>query len=269
MNTVNSVKRIGVIGSGSMGQALISGWTQSGASIVAVVRDVEKYQYLEGSLGIEVSKDREVLSACDVVVIAIKPQIIKEILADFAPFIAPGAIVISVAVGVTTEFIGNCLPQTKEIIKAMPNTPSQIHMGVTCVSGGHGSSEASVAIAVDLLGAVGNVFVVPEAQQAAVGALSGSGPAYLFYLAQYLQEGAEELGLDGDLADQLVRSTLRGSGELLARSERSAGDLRRQVTSPGGTTQAAMEVLDSQNVGEAVRSALAAGVGRSMELGKA
>ena len=98
MNTLSSVKRIGVIGSGSMGQALISGWTRSDASIVAVVRDVEKYQHLEDSLGIEVSKDREVLSACDVVVIAIKPQIIKEILADFTPFIATGAIVISVAV---------------------------------------------------------------------------------------------------------------------------------------------------------------------------
>ena len=268
MNTLSSVKRIGVIGSGSMGQALISGWTRSDASIVAVVRDAEKYQHLEGSLGIEVSEDRQVLSTCDVVVIAIKPQIIKEILADFAPFIAPGAIVISVAVGVTTEFIGKCFPQTNQIIKAMPNTPSQIHMGVTCVSGGQGCSEDAIAIAVELMGAVGDVFVVPEAQQAAVGALSGSGPAYLFYLAQYLQEGAQELGLSGELADQLVRATLRGSGELLARTELSAGDLRRQVTSPGGTTQAAMEVLDTQRVGETVRLALAAGVARSMELGK-
>jgi len=268
MNTLSSVKRIGVIGSGSMGQALISGWTRSDASIVAVVRDVEKYQHLEGSLGIEVSEDRQVLSTCDVVVIAIKPQIIKEMLADFAPSIAPGAIVISVAVGVTTEFIGKCFPQTNQIIKAMPNTPSQIHMGVTCVSGGQGSSEDAIAIAVELMGAVGDVFVVPESQQAAVGALSGSGPAYLFYLAQYLQEGAQELGLSGELADQLVRATLRGSGELLARTELSAGDLRRQVTPPGGTTQAAMEVLDTQRVGETVRLALAAGVARSMELGK-
>ena len=88
-----------MIGAGSMGKAQISGWTRSSSSIVAVLRDVAKYQYLEGSLGIEVTEDREVLSACEVVVIAIKPQIIKEILADFAPFIAPGAIVISVAVG--------------------------------------------------------------------------------------------------------------------------------------------------------------------------
>ena len=251
-----------------MGQALISGWTGSGASIVAVVRDVEKYQYLEGSLGIEVSQDREVLSTCDVVVIAIKPQIIKEILADFTPFIAPDATVISVAVGVTTEFIGNCFPQTREIIKAMPNTPSQIHMGVTCVSGGQYCSEDSIAIAVELMGAVGEVFVVPEAQQAAVGALSGSGPAYVFYLAEYLQQAAQGLGLSGELADQLIRATLRGSAELLSRSELSAGDLRRQVTSPGGTTQAAMEVLDGRHVGETIRSALAAGVARSMEIGK-
>ncbi len=268
MSAASSVRKIGVIGSGSMGAALISGWTQSGTGIVAVVRDVEKYRHLEDSLGIEVTQDREVLLECDLVVIAIKPQIIKEILQDFQPFIAPHAIVISVAVGITTEFIGNCFPQTREIVKAMPNTPSQIHMGVTCVSGGQDCSENSVAIAVELLRAVGEVFVVPESQQAAVGALSGSGPAYMFYLAQFLQQGAQELGLDADLSDQLIRATLRGSAELLSRSELAASDLRRQVTSPGGTTQAAMEVLDAQHVGETIGAALAAGVARSIELGK-
>lgn len=262
------MKKIGVIGSGSMGQALISGWTESESSVVAVVRDVAKYQHLEKSLGIEVTEDRKALVDCDVVVIAIKPQIIKEILHEFQPFIADKTIVISVAVGITTEFIGKCFPQTVEIVKAMPNTPSQIHMGVTCVSGGPNCSESSVAVAIDLLSAVGEVFVVPESLQAAVGAVSGSGPAYLFFLAQYLRQGAEQSGLDADLANQLVRATLRGSAELLAQSESTDADLRRQVTSPGGTTQAAMEVLDSQGVGQSICEALAAGVTRSIELGK-
>ena len=251
-----------------MGQALISGWTEPGSSVVAVVRDVGKYQHLEKSLDIEVTEDRNALVDCDVVVIAIKPQVIKEILHEFQPFIADNAIVISVAVGITTEFIGKCFPQTVEIVKAMPNTPSQIHMGVTCVSGGEKCSESSVAVALELLSAVGEVFVVPESQQAAVGAVSGSGPAYLFFLAEYLQQGAEQLGLGADLADQLIRATLRGSAELLAQSELTAADLRRQVTSPGGTTQAAMEVLDSQGVDQAISAALAAGVTRSGELGK-
>ncbi len=262
------MRKIGVIGSGSMGQALISGWTEPGSSVVAVVRDVGKYQHLEKSLDIEVTEDRNALVDCDVVVIAIKPQVIKEILHEFQPFIADNAIVISVAVGITTEFIGKCFPQTVEIVKAMPNTPSQIHMGVTCVSGGEKCSESSVAVALELLSAVGEVFVVPESQQAAVGAVSGSGPAYLFFLAEYLQQGAEQLGLGADLADQLIRATLRGSAELLAQSELTAADLRRQVTSPGGTTQAAMEVLDSQGVDQAISAALAAGVTRSGELGK-
>lgn len=251
-----------------MGRALISGWTALGLEIVTVVRDVEKYQHLEKSLGTEVTRDPNALLECDVVVIAIKPQIIKELLQDFQPFIAPNAIVISVAVGITTEFIGNCFPQTGEIVKAMPNTPSKIHMGVTCISGGEGCSDSSIEVAVELLRAVGEVFVVPESQQAAVGAVSGSGPAYLFYLAQYLQQGAEELGLESDLADQLIRATLRGSAELLVQSELPALELRRQVTSPGGTTQAAMEVLDGQQVGEAVGAALTAGVTRSIEIGK-
>jgi pyrroline-5-carboxylate reductase len=265
---MGKMKKIGVIGSGSMGQALISGWTESGSSVVAVVRDVAKYQHLEKSLGIQVTADRKALVDCDVVVIAIKPQIIKEILHEFQPFIGDKAIVISVAVGITTEFIGKCFPQTVEIVKAMPNTPSQIHMGVTCISGGEKCSENSVAVAIELLSSVGEVFVVPESQQAAVGALSGSGPAYLFFLAEYLQQGAEQLGLGAELADQLIRATLRGSAELLAQSELAAADLRRQVTSPGGTTQAAMEVLDSRGVDQAIGAALAAGVNRSRELGK-
>lgn len=260
--------KIGVIGSGSMGQALISGWTESGISVVAVVRDIEKYRYLEKSLGIDITDDRSALLECDVVVIAIKPQIIKEILHEFQPFIAEQAIVISVAVGITTDFIGKCFPQTVEIVKAMPNTPSQIHMGVTCISGGTNCSESSITVANELLSAVGQVFVVPESQQAAVGAVSGSGPAYLFFLAQYLQQGAHQLGLDADLADQLIRATLRGSAELLSQSEMTASQLRKQVTSPGGTTQAAMEVLDSNQVGEAICAALEAGVARSIELGK-
>jgi pyrroline-5-carboxylate reductase len=251
-----------------MGQALISGWTQLGVGIVAVVRDAGKYQAIEDSFGIEVTQDRRALLECDVVVIAIKPQIIKEILQEFQPFIAQNAIVISVAVGITTEFIGKCFPQTCEVVKAMPNTPAQIHMGVTCVSGGKDCSENSVAVASELLRAVGEVFVVPESAQAVVGALSGSGPAYLFYLAQYLQQGAQELGLDAELADQLISATLRGSAELLSQSESAATDLRRQVTSPGGTTQAAMEVLNTRQVGETIGAALAAGVARSIELGK-
>jgi pyrroline-5-carboxylate reductase len=150
----------------------------------------------------------------------------------------------------------------------MPNTPSQIHMGVTCISGGEKCSENSVAVAIELLSSVGEVFVVPESQQAAVGALSGSGPAYLFFLAEYLQQGAEQLGLGVDFADQLIRATLRGSAELLAQSQLTAAELRSQVTSPGGTTQAAMEVLDSRGVDQAISAALAAGVNRSRELGK-
>lgn len=251
-----------------MGQALISGWTNLGVNVVAVVRDAAKYQYLEKSLGIDITEDRSALEECDVVVIAIKPQVINEILHEFRPFIAERAIVISVAVGVTTEFIGKCFPQTVEIVKAMPNTPSQIHMGVTCISGGANCSESSIAVANELLSAVGEVFVVSESQQAAVGAVSGSGPAYLFFLAQYLQEGAQQMGLDADLADQLIRATLRGSAELFAQSEMTASDLRGQVTSPGGTTQAAMEVLDSQRVGQAICAGLEAGVARSIELGK-
>lgn len=258
---------IGVVGAGSMGQALIAGWAGSGKKIVAVVRDRAKYQHLEGEYGITVTEDRGELAGCGVVVLAIKPQVIRELLPEFAPAISPQAVVISVAAGVTTKFIENSLSSTDQVIRAMPNTPSIIGRGVTGISGSPTCTEQSMNIARELMSAVGVVIDIPESAQNELAAVSGSGPAYLFYLAEYLIQGAQELGLEPELAHQLVTETLAGSAELLRQSNQPPQALREQVTSPAGMTAAAMAVLDAQAVGQSVVDALAAGTERARELG--
>ncbi len=268
-NRVNATT-IGIIGTGSMGQALIAGWSNKVHRIVAVVRDKPKYAPLEAEYTehlLTVTEDRAVLTECSVVVVAIKPQMIREILHEFSTFIAPGTVVISVAAGITTEFIGRVFPNTDQIIRAMPNTPSIIGKGVTGMSASPECTRESLDVACELMSSVGVVVEVPESQQNALAAVSGSGPAYLFYLAQYLLQGAHELGLDPATAEKLVRQTLLGSADLLATSAMSPSALRQQVTSPGGMTAAAMQVLDDSHVGPAVVAALARGTERANELG--
>ena len=264
---IGPIGPIGVIGAGSMGQALIAGWAGSGQKIVAIVRDRAKYQHLEGEYGITVTEDRGHLSDCAVVVLAIKPQVMREILPEFASVISPQAVVMSVAAGVTTEFIENSLSSTDQVIRAMPNTPSIIGRGVTGISGSPACTEDSLNIARELMSAVGVVIDIPESAQNELAAVSGSGPAYLFYLAEYLMQGARELGLDPEMAQLLVTETLAGAAELLRESGKSPQELREQVTSPSGMTAASMSVLDSQAVGQAVIDALARGTERARELG--
>ncbi len=266
------MRTIGIIGTGSMGQALISGWSshdaaETGPQIVAVVRDSEKYAHLGSTYSVTVTEDREALLGCSVIVIAIKPQMIREILPEFASCVAPGTVIISVAAGITTDFIAQALPSTDQIIRAMPNTPSIIGKGMTGISGSPTCTRESLDLARELMSSVGAVVEVPESQQNALAAVSGSGPAYLFYLAQYLIEGAQELGLDLSTAQELVRHTLTGSAELLATSASTPEELRQQVTSPGGMTAAAMQVLNEAHVGPAVIAALVRGTERASELG--
>lgn len=263
---------IGVIGSGAMGQALMSGWRDASwmdpeTPITAIVRDRPKYVHLEDDLKITVTEDFAPLSESKIVVIAIKPQVIKEKLRDFAQVIPKDAIIISTAAGITTEFIHSVFPQTREIVRAMPNTPARIHRGVTGVSGGAECSQEAIDITVLLMSAVGEVVVVPESLQNELAAVSGSGPAYLFYLAENLMKGAIDLGLDPAIARSLVTSTLTGAAELLAHSGADPEDLRAQVTSKGGMTLAAMQVLDAREVDHTIVAALARGRERAEELG--
>jgi pyrroline-5-carboxylate reductase len=177
-----------------------------------------------------------------------------------------GAVVISIAAGIRTATIEASVPAGVSVVRAMPNTPARIGQGVTGISAGSQCTPEALALAQLLLESVGLVVTVPEDLQDAVTAVSGSGPAYLFYLAEAMTAAGVELGLDLEVARQMVNRTLLGASMLLDTSGESAAELRRRVTSPGGTTASAIATLGDRAVDESVVAALTAARDRSREL---
>ena len=202
------------------------------------------------------------------VILVVKPQDIRSLVGDIASSIAPGSLVISIAAGITTELLEASMPLAN-VVRAMPNTPAKIESGVTGISAGARCSPEALDQARALLLSIGVVVEVPEALQDAVTAVSGSGPAYLFYLAEAMIDGACELGMPPETARTSVVHTLLGAARLLEASGEEPSALRAKVTSPGGTTAAAIRVLDADDVQRSVRAAIEAARDRSRELSQA
>lgn len=258
---------IGVVGVGAMGAALVEGLLAAGHSpetICLVEQDQTKLESF-GDRGVHISTEMEGIRAADWVIVAVKPHAVAEVLRSMAVQLKPTAAVISIAAGIDTRLIEAELPSVS-VVRAMPNTPALVGQAMIGVAPGRLATPEQLREACDILGAVGQVAVIGEADLDALTAVSGSGPAYLFYLAEALVEAAQEQGLSADLADQLVRQTLRGAGLLLATSDVDAAELRRRVTSKGGTTQAAIEVFDSGGMKATIRRAVHAATERSRQL---
>lgn len=203
-----------------------------------------------------------------VILVAVKPQVMDKVFPPIAALAGPDTVTISIAAGRTLKSFESHLPAGAAVVRAMPNTPAAIGRGITvCAANAHVTAETR-ALCEALLSAVGEVaWVRDEALMDAVTAVSGSGPAYVFLLAECLEKAAIAAGLDAALARQLARATVSGAGELLNRSEADAGVLRQNVTSPGGTTAAALAVLMAEGGLEALLTkAVLAGEGRSREL---
>ena len=256
--------RIAVLGGGVMGEAIARTLVQAGWVVVVAEKRAERAEQLR-DLGFDVTDPRTAVSNADVVVIVVKPQDVRALLTELQGHVRPGALVISIAAGITTQTIEAALPGTA-VVRAMPNTPARIQQGVTAVSAGSSCGAVALDRAAQLLGSLGLVLVLPERLQDAATAVSGSGPAYVFYLAEAMLQAAEELGLPSDQARQAVVQTLVGAAALLAGSTQTPEQLRTQVTSPGGTTAAAVAVLDSQSVRDSVVAALRAARDRAEEL---
>lgn len=252
--------RIVVVGGGVMGSTLLAGFARNGYADAAVIEKLpERAAQLRAS-GFDVVEGVE---GADVIVLAVKPQDMAATLASLN--LPAGALLISIAAGVRTATFEELAPGNP-IIRAMPNTPAQVGLGVTALSPGSSVTDAQLDTASALLGTVGAVVVVPEEQQDAVTAVSGSGPAYVFYLAEGMLAGALAQGLSVEVAETLVRQTLLGAATLLAHSDVDAAELRRRVSSPNGTTVAAIGALDDRGVQEAIAAAVAAAAARSREL---
>jgi pyrroline-5-carboxylate reductase len=257
-----------LVGCGRMGSALLSGWLDRGIAATDLVV-VDPTRPTIGPVNVVADADSIPAGFVpDVVVLAVKPQMMEAALPPYRRFVA-SALFLSIAAGKPTAYFRRAFGDDLAIVRAMPNTPAAVRRGITVCFADETVSADRRALAESLLEAVGEVgWIADEAQMDAVTALSGSGPAYVFLLAEAMAEAGVALGLDPALAVRLARTTVSGSGELLRLSADSAGDLRRAVTSPAGTTAAALAVLmdEAAGFGPLLRDALAAAEHRSREL---
>lgn len=240
-----------LIGAGNMGGAMALGWVKSGiagSSIIAAdpnPPEAIRSQLAEAGVGFAAAAPEGVKAA--VIFVAVKPQVMDTVLPAYKAMVGPGTIVISVAAGKTLAFLEAHLGQAP-MVRAMPNTPAMIGRGVTGAYANSKISDDQRKLVHALLEVSGPVeWVETEALIDAVTALSGSGPAYVFHLAECMAEAGRKLGLPADLAMRLARATVSGAGELLHRSPDEAAQLRKNVTSPGGTTAAALAVLMAED----------------------
>ena len=260
-----------LVGAGKMGGALVDGWLGAGLKpekVAVIEPNPSPHIAALGSRGVRLNPDTTASVNADAIVIAVKPQTAAEAMPAIAPMVGPSTLVVSIMAGRTLRFLAGALKQAGAIVRAMPNTPASIGRGITVACPNGKVSASQRKLAGDLLAATGTVeWVDDEALMDAVTAVSGSGPAYVFLLAEALAEAAITAGLPSSLAETLARETIAGSGELLHRSTLPAATLRENVTSPGGTTAAALEVLMGQEaLTSLMKKAVAAATARSRKL---
>lgn len=263
--------RIVVFGGGVMGGTLAGGFSrrEPRPAVTVVEKRPERAAELRDQLGVEVVDPDDAtapVTEADVVVLVVKPQDLPGLLTEVGHLLRPGAVVISIAAGITTATIEAAVASGVAVVRAMPNTPARIDLGVTGISPGQSCPPHALLLARELMSSVGIVVDVPESLQDAVTAVSGSGPAYVFYLAEAMTAAGVELGLDEATAARMAAHTVLGAASLLVASDESAAELRRQVTSPGGTTAAAIGTLDQWSAADAVRAAITAARDRGREL---
>ncbi len=239
-----------LVGCGKMGSALLSGWVSRGLSSdrVTIVEPMAAGRQALVDKGLRVTEkagDLEgKLDQASVVVFAIKPQQMADAVPDYRRFARPGTLFLSIAAGTNLRFFEDELGVEAAVVRAMPNTPAAIGRGITVLTANPRVTDTQRQLAADLMAAVGAVdWVEGETLMDAVTAVSGSGPAYVFLLVESLTKAGVEAGLSEALAMRLARATVAGAGELLHQSSEAASQLRQNVTSPGGTTQAALSVL--------------------------
>jgi pyrroline-5-carboxylate reductase len=262
---------VAVVGGGRMGEALLAGLVRrrGAADVVVCESSGVRAAELVARYGVQVVGLADAAAQSRVLLLAVKPQDVDPVLAAVAGSVDDGHLVVSVAAGVPTARIEAALPAGVAVVRVMPNTPALVGEGMSVVSAGAHAGEEDLAEAEELLAAVGAVRRVPEAQQDAVTALSGSGPAYFFYVVEALVDAGVLLGLSRVLATDLVVQTAVGAAVMLRDSDQSPVQLREAVTSPGGTTAAAVRELERHGVRAALASAAEAARARSRELGGA
>ena len=271
-------KQIAILGTGSMGKAILSGILAAGTS-PADVRVTTKSKASADAIfsnhGVQATSlesnsaaNSSAAKDADLVILAVKPNMILETLSEVAAVLKPDCLVVSVAAGITTAAMEEQLSGNEAVVRAMPNTPSVVGLGVTGISKGSNVSAKQLDLAIELFSSVGKVLVVDESKIDALSTISGSGPAYVFYFAEKLITAAKYLGFSEQEASLMVKETFLGSATLLATSSSSPEELRQQVTSPNGTTMQATGRFDAADLERVFIEATEAALARAKELGR-
>ena len=262
---------IAILGVGVMGESLLTGLIQAGwdpAEIRAADVRQSKREEVADKYGVWTGTSIDAVKGADTVVVVVKPQDITDLLTDVTPHLEPGALVVSLAAGVTTSTVER-LVGDHPVVRVMPNTAALVGEGMAAVCGGSTATEDHLAHAEKLLTAVGKVQVISEKYMDAVTAISGSGPAYVMFVAEAMIDAGVMLGLPRATATELVKQTVYGSAKLLVESGEHPTVLKENVTSPGGTTAAALRAFEDHRVKAAFIDAMEAACKRSEELGRA
>lgn len=263
------IQKVAVLCTGKIGEALLSGMIRAGwapADLLVTTRRVERAEELRTRYGVDPVSNAEAAKRADTLIIACKPQDMGALLDELAPHVSADRLVISAAAGITTAFIEERLPGSTPVIRVMPNTPVLVDEGMSVISAGSHASAADLTHAEEIFGAVGKTLRVPEAQQDACTALSGSGPAYFYYLVEAMIDAGILLGLPRDKAHDLIVQAAIGAAVMLRDSGEHPVRLRENVTSPAGTTINAIRELENHGVRAALIAALEAARDRSRQL---
>ena len=260
---------IAVIGAGTIGETLISGLLRSGWSadrLVATERRVERAEELAARYGIRIVENDEAAALADVLAIAVKPQDAATLMAELGPLVPADKLLVSLCAGLPISFFAKWLPDSTAVVRVMTNTPALVDQAMTAISPGPHATAEHMALAEEMFRPLGRTIQLPESQQDAVTALSGSGPAYFFFLVEAMTDAGILLGLPRQVAHDLIVQTAVGSAIMLRDSGEHPVKLREAVTSPAGTTISAIRELENHGVRAAFLAALEAARDRAREL---
>jgi pyrroline-5-carboxylate reductase len=271
---VTNLPSIAIIGAGAMGGAILQGLLSPDVTVSGGIRVTNRTEAKAAAvrapgvesiaLETEPEGNARAVAGAGIVLIGVKPAMVPDTLAALAPYLEPDALIVSVAAGVTTATMESVVPNP--VLRAMPNTPAIIGKAVTGVAAGSRATAEQVALGRRLFETVGTVVELPEDQIDALGTISGSGPAYVYYLIEQLTRTAVGMGFTPEQAEVLVNGTFLGASELLVETGRAPADLRQQVTSPKGSTERAIAVLEEAHLSELFDRATAAALARSKEM---
>ena len=271
MNT--KIGKLGFIGAGNMATAMVKGLIMSRLytpdRLLASDPDESKIKAITGSFGLKGGSDnRALVRDSSIIILAVKPQVIREVLDGVKEEIRKDHLVISIAAGIPIQIIHSIIGADIPVVRVMPNTPALIQKGISALAPGKTVTQEHVETTRNIFNAIGETVLVQEEMMNAVTALSGSGPGFLFRIMECFVEAGEEIGFDNETSRRLVIQTFLGATQLAGESGKTLSELRKMVTSPGGTTEAGLAVFEDRGLGAGIREVVEAAYHRGVELGK-